>query len=249
MNERDVANGFSALWSEHFPMLSPTFIMAFNESFVCPIFGRAGIVEAVQAGPRSAGADLLAEFAFRLAAAANAAGMSVNTAAADKSISESALAAAADRIYEFRPELNVHGLSLEEPERQEGVRLAVVYEEFFSLWPTERIAFSPAIKGSGILGSCFADLAIGRTLYEVKTVSRPFHSCDLRQLLVYLALESVTGEHRWDYGGLFNPRSGRFCRVSLDWLVTRLSGGRPPKIVFADFVQALVRDSELDRRF
>jgi hypothetical protein len=83
----------------------------------------------------------------------------------------------------------------------------------------------------------------------VKTVSRPFQSRDLRQLLVYLALQSATGESRWDYGGLLNPRLSLFCTFSVDWLVTRLSGGRPPKVVFTDFVQALARDFVHDRRF
>ena len=105
------------------------------------------------------------------------------------------------------------------------------------------------VRGNGLLSSCFADLSVGSTLFEVKTVARPFHSRDLRQLLVYLALQSATGERRWDNGGLFNPRLSVFCTFSIDWLVTRLSGGRPPKMVFTDFVQSLARDLVLDRRF
>ena len=71
-----------------------------------------------------------------------------------------------------------------------------------------------------MLSSCFADLAVGSTLFEVKTVSRTFESRDLRQLLVYLALQSATGEPRWDYGGLLKPRFSCVCTFSVDWLVT-----------------------------
>jgi hypothetical protein len=249
MNEREIANGFSAVWSEHFPMLSPTFIIAFNQAFVRPILGSTGIVQPVSSKVKTVRPDVLAEFGFRLASSAIKAGISVKMAASDKLILDAANSAAAKRICEFRPGLLLDELRLGFQEQQEGVRLAAVYEEFLRLWPTETVTFSPMVRGNGMLSSCFADLAVGSTLFEVKTVSRPFQSRDLRQLLVYLALQSATGESRWDYGGLLNPRLSLFCTFSVDWLVTRLSGGRPPKVVFTDFVQALARDFVHDRRF
>jgi len=249
MNEREIANGFSAVWSEHFPMLSPTFIVAFNQAFVRPILGKDGIVSAVSSKAKTAHPDVLAEFGFRIAASALQAGTSVKAVARDTDITEAANAAAAKRILEFRSALALNDLRLSLKEQQEGFRLASVYEQFLKLWPSENVTFSPEIKGNGLLNTCFADLAVGKTLYEVKTVSRPFHSRDLRQLLVYLALQSSTGEPRWEYGGLLNPRLGVFCSFSVDWLVTRLSGGRPPKLVFMDFIQSLTRDVVHDRRF
>src|ERR1035438_45493 len=218
MNERDIANGFSAVWSEFFPMLSPTFIVAFNEAFVRPILGSGGIVPAVSSKAKTARPDVLAEFAFRLASAAFEAGIPVKAAVSDESLLDAADLAASKRIREFRPDLPLAELRLNKLEQQEGARLAAVYEEFLRLWPTESATFSPKIRGNGLLSSCFADLSVGKTLFEVKTIVRPFHSRDLRQLLVYLALQSATGERRWDYGGLFNPRLGVFCNFNIDWL-------------------------------
>ena len=250
MNERDIAKGFSALWAEFFPMLSPTFVIAFNEAFGRPILGQGGIVSAVDPTSPSRRPDVLAEFAFRLASASYGAGVPVKVAAKDDGLMTAAFGAAVKRIRELRPDFSADEPFLDEEEQVEGVRLALVYDEFVGLWPaTEAVVFSPIIKGSGVLGQCLGDLAIGETLYEVKTVSRPFHSRDLRQLLIYLALQTVTGEKRWEYGGLFNPRMALFCTFSIDWLVMRLSGGRPPNLVFPDFLQALSRDSVLDRRF
>jgi hypothetical protein len=105
MNERDIANGFSAVWSEFFPMLSPTFIVAFNDAFVHPILGSAGIVQAVPSKAKTVRPDVLAEFGFRLASAAFEAGISVKAAARDKSVLDAADAAASKRIREFRPNL------------------------------------------------------------------------------------------------------------------------------------------------
>jgi hypothetical protein len=250
VNERDIAKGFSGLWTEFFPMLSPTFVIAFNEAFVRPILGRDGIVSAVKLTSPSHRPDVLAEFAFRFAAASYEAGVPVKVAARNEALMTAAFGAAVKRVRELRPNLSADEPFLDEGEQLEGVRLALVYDEFVELWPaTEAVVFSPAVKGSGVLGQCLADLAIGKTLYEVKTVSRPFHSRDLRQLLIYFALQAVTGEKRWEYGGLLNPRMALFCTFSIDWLVMRLSGGRPPNLVFPDFLQALSRDSVLDRRF
>ena len=249
MNEREIANGFSAVWSEHFPMLSPTFIVAFNQAFVRPILGKDGIVSAVSSKAKTAHPDVLAEFSFRIAASALQTGTSVKTVSKNPVVTETANAAAANRIRDFRSGLALADLRLSPKEQQEGFRLASVYEQFLELWPSEVVTFSPEIKGNGLLNTCFADLAVGETLYEVKTVSRHFQSRDLRQLLVYLALQSASGVPRWEYGGLLNPRLGLFCSFSVDWLVTRLSGGRPPKLVFMDFIQALTRDVVHDRQF
>jgi hypothetical protein len=249
MNEREIANGFSAVWSDCFPMLSPTFIIAFNEAFARPILGSNGIVQPVPSITKSAHPDVLAEFGFRLASVAHHSGMGARIAGSDVVIVDAANSAAATRIREFRPSLSLNDLRLSVQEQAEGMHLATVYEEFLRLWPTETVTFSPAVRGNGIVNSCFADLGVGRTLFEVKTVSRLFQSKDLRQLLVYLALESAAGEQRWEYGGFLNPRLATFCTFSIDWLVSRLSGGRPPKIVFTDFVQALTRDVVHDRRF
>jgi hypothetical protein len=250
MNEREVARGFSALWGEFFPMLSPNFIIAFNEAYVQPIVGLDGAIPPVPLGVQTHHADVVAEFAFRLAAAANESNISVEAAASDDELVKRAHEAAVGKVRDTRSAASPVALELSDSERDEGVKLATVYEQFLASWPVdERVVFSPRVLGSGVLSSCHADLSIGETLYEVKTVSRQFQSRDLRQLLIYLALQAVTGEMRWQYGGLLNPRASVYCRFPTDWLVSRLSGGRPPRVVLADFVQALSRDAIVDRRF
>lgn len=250
MNEREVAKGFSAIWAEFFPMLSPNFIIAFNAAYVQPILGPNGIIPPVPYSARTQHADVLAEFGFRLAAAAHAAGISVKIAAAEDVLVREARGEALKRIHDLRSNVSLIAVEPDDVEREEAVRLATVYEHFIKLWPADdEVCFLPRLLGYGVLNSCHADLSIGRTLYEVKTVGRKFQSRDLRQLLVYLALQTATGESRWNYGGLLNPRMGVHCKFSIDWLVTRLSGGRPPKLVLMDFIEALARDAVLDRRF
>jgi hypothetical protein len=95
-----------------------------------------------------------------------------------------------------------------------------------------------------------ADLSIGKTLFEVKTVERNIASKDLRQLLVYLALQSATGEKRWSQGGFFNPRRGLVYEFSIDKIIPLISGGRLASEVFQDMVQFFgTRDIQIDSAF
>jgi hypothetical protein len=250
MNERDVAKGFASHWGEFFPMLSANFINAFNEAYPQPIFGTKGIVRSIPFRGDPHHADLVAEFSFALAAAAHTAGIPVKVLTSDDEAKERALVAAIENIRAHRGGGALPLLELNRSEQLESIKIARVYESFLALWPTsEVVEFSPQLAGFGVLGSCQADLSVGQTLYEVKTVSRNFHSRDLRQLIVYLALGAASGVERWKYGGLLNPREGVFCRFSVDWLIARLSGGQPPRLVLEDFLQALSRDVVLDRRF
>ena len=67
-------------------MLSPTFIVAFNQAFERPILGKDGIVSAVSPQAKAAHPDALEEFGFRRAASALHAGMSVKAVARDINI-------------------------------------------------------------------------------------------------------------------------------------------------------------------
>jgi hypothetical protein len=108
-----------------------------------------------------------------------------------------------------------------EAEQSEGVALSRTYERFIGRWPANAaVEFSAPIAGANIVASCRADLSIGTALYEIKTVSRNFQSRDIRQLLIYLALQAATGDRR-----------------------------RPPSDVLVGFVLAISRDAEIETRF
>ena len=250
MNERDFAKGFSEMWGNYFPLLTPNFVQVFNEAYVRRITDPSGVVARIPLGANTHQADAVAEFAFHLAAEAYAVGISVDHASGDPQLTERAMSEALLAVRGQRGQLSPAVHSLSEAEQSEGVAMARIYERFIRLWPADAaVEFSPAIAGANIMPSCRADLSIGAALYEIKTVSRNFQSRDIRQLLIYLALQAAAGDRRWLYGGLFNPREGVFCRFSVDWLVERLSGGRPPLDVLVEFVLALSRDAEIEARF
>lgn len=60
ISERDISEKFSAIWKQHFPLLTPNFIRVFNEAQVYPINSKQVItLEDVRY-------DLVSEVAFNL---------------------------------------------------------------------------------------------------------------------------------------------------------------------------------------
>jgi hypothetical protein len=82
----------------------------------------------------------------------------------------------------------------------------------------------PPFAGCGLLATCRGDLLVGQTLYEVKDVARGFRQPDLRQLVVYCALNSAAPRHDIQRVGLVNPKRGTFFDCKLEWLARSLSG-------------------------
>lgn len=81
----------------------------------------------------------------------------------------------------------------------------------------------PPVPGCGVVDSAYADIRVAQTLYEVKTVSRPFRGPDVRQLLTYSAMLEASGQ-TIEYVGLLNPRLGRAVTASLEFVCQGSSG-------------------------
>ncbi|ANM28510.1 hypothetical protein ABI59_01030 [Acidobacteria bacterium Mor1] len=128
--------------------------------------------------------------------------------------------------------------------------LANRYAAFLRIHSHDPVQFSPRINGWGVLPTGEADLAVGDTLFEVKTVNRNIAGKDLRQLLIYLALTTTDTDHRWEYGGFLNPRRSLWYKFSVDSVVRQISGGYSPREVFRELLSYFdERDITLDTRF
>ena len=95
---------------------------------------------------------------------------------------------------------------------------------------------SPVLPGCGMVDQAEADLSIGQTLVEVKSVGRAFRGTDIRQVLVYAALdEAANRPHAWNRVALCNPRQGTTLMWSLEDLCVEVSG-RPRSDVLAGII-------------
>ncbi len=100
------------------------------------------------------------------------------------------------------------------------------------------VTLRPVFSGCGIVDASEGDVIFGGTIYEIKTVDRPFRSSDIRQAITYAALNFASKQFPIDSIGLFNPRRGTFCDVNLEEMCLEISG-RPSEDFLAIVVQAI----------
>ncbi|MFO0614784.1 MAG: hypothetical protein U0414_19510 [Polyangiaceae bacterium] len=121
---------------------------------------------------------------------------------------------------------------------EEAMRLARRLKKFFAEATDCVLNVSPAFSGCGWLDGCRGDVLSGGTLYEVKAGERGFRTADIRQLLVYCALNFESKSHDLRAVGLVNPRLGTFMREELETLCRNLAG-RSSVEVLSDVVEYL----------
>jgi hypothetical protein len=124
-------------------------------------------------------------------------------------------------------------------EKSESLDQATRLCGFFSrISRGKTITYYPAFRGCGVVDSCQGDVLVGNKLYEVKAGDRNFRSPDIRQLLVYAALDFEAKSSTFEVVGLFNPRSGISVEMQLDDLCFEVSG-KASSDLLADIVRAI----------
>lgn len=82
----------------------------------------------------------------------------------------------------------------------------------------------PKFAGCGLLDACEGDYIDSSCLYEIKAGDRNFRITDIRQLLIYSALDYSANRNRFEKIGLFNPRTGLFWVRNLNDVLLEVSG-------------------------
>jgi hypothetical protein len=223
----------------------------FNEAYKNKIFDEQGVsLSAVPVGAGIVHHDIVAEVTYHIARLAHEKAISFASATKDGLIQNLAISAVAMEMNQF--ELGaVSELKLNDAEWEEVRSLCYIYEGFLRIFQNEgKMEFGPIIPGAGFLGACRADLSIGSTLFEIKTVTRNIAGKDLRQLIIYLALQSSTGKRRWVSAGFFNPRKALYYHFAVDQIISIISGRRATTEVFREIIDFLTsRDIQLDTAF
>jgi hypothetical protein len=100
-------------------------------------------------------------------------------------------------------------------------RLLVFFREYK---PSKQIVLSPRFPGCGFLDGGEGDVLADKTLYEIKGGQRPLRLVDVRQILVYLALNESLRSHEIDRVGFVNPRIGIHFELEVDKFASCISG-------------------------
>lgn len=92
---------------------------------------------------------------------------------------------------------------------------------------TRSVSFRPPFLGCGMLDACEGDVLIGEDLWEVKSGDRHFRQTDIRQLLIYCALNHAARSRQIDCFSLVNPRAGVVADGTISDLTHDVAGCDP----------------------
>lgn len=242
INERDIAEKFTAIWKQHFPLLTPNFMRVFNESYVRSINAKPVPITV------SMRFDLISEVAFNLSEVSIKKKLTPAKYILNKRNFQNLIQQTFDSMWQT-DSLKLQKALLAPAEIEEAWKLSNNIVQFVKSTKAENVYFKPKLRGFGFIPDLVADLLVDDTLYEIKTANRNFKSNDLKQLIIYLALQQVSNGDSWKYAGLYNPRKGTYCRFRVRDLIHNISGDLSPSETFENFLNSLVRDVQLDTKF
>ncbi len=251
ISERRLAADFQGFWEGLLPLLTPAFVKVFNGAYMTQLTDNIGTpLDDIPIGDNVHHHDLVAELAFNIAKPSWVLQRSVRSVLQDATMRNAAFDASLSLLRQYQDVIATVS-AISQDEWLEAARLSEMYEVFLKRWgPDAVVEFSPFIPGAGFLSSCYGDLSVNETLFEIKTVNRNIAGKDIRQLIVYLALQAASGKRRWISGGFFNPRRATWYQFSVDHLIYRTSGGRVTSEVFQEIIDFLSsREAEIDVAF
>jgi hypothetical protein len=114
---------------------------------------------------------------------------------------------------------------INEKEKQESIELGNRLLEYFKPKAiNSEMILCPEFPGSGIVNTSEGDIILGSILYEIKSGDRSFRLIDLKQTLIYCALNYGRQKYNIDKISLLNPRLGLYFIESIDDVALAVSG-------------------------
>ncbi len=222
ISEKEFANGFGGFWSECLPFLTPQLVSEMNLAHEVLTGSDSRILRPFPTGGDNSQNDFLAETAFELFASAVKTGKDVLTLAEDQKLLTDVATSSISRLLGLKTYWRSIKQKFPKTVTEESIALAVRMEDFFAGRPKDRpLVIQPRFRGCGILDSCYGDILGGSCLYESKMVDRNLRSADLRQLLIYCALNYRSHQCLIDRVAALNVRRATVYEFTIDALARR----------------------------
>jgi len=224
----------------------------FNEAYETILRSESGqLLEVLPVPSDTDRPDIVAEFAFRLARLAKVHAVAFDQLQSNEPLLSKAEGEALELIRRYEGAAPEDMIPVSPAERAEGLRLCERYGRLYPVFSSGfDVEFCPAFPGAGFLNLSEGDIRIGDCLIEVKTTAKKPAGKDIRQLIVYAALDANARGRSLRELGIFNPRRGTLHKVEIDPLLLRLSGGKPSSDVFADLIAfAESNEPAVERKF
>jgi len=224
ISEKKFASGFSAFWTDCLPFLTAQAVAELNLNGEPLTDEYRGLVKPLSSLEKSSN-DVTAEAAFGLFVASVNSGTDVLSLAEDQQLIGNITSAAFGRVRLTRDGLGRywkekrHSLTTA---NDEVVELAKRLENYFAPYRRRQsLILQPQFKGCGILDACYGDILAGHTLYELKMVDRNLRGLDLRQVMIYAALNHESEQFDIANISILNPRRGLEYSLTLEEFADR----------------------------
>ena len=226
ITEKRFAASHHAFWRELLPM-GERYIRAVNAGlarFCEPLTGTAA--------PKFHG--VLSELAFLMFVRAVQNGKQMS--ALTPSEVQEDVSAATSFIERFRKQGRGPLAIPRDTEIREATALAERMADFFQKAADGPLLLQPTFPGCGWLSECQGDVFSSNVLFELKSGTRPFRMLDIKQVLIYCALDFSRNVYDIKDICLVNPRTGSYFSVPINSLC-ELVAGRSSVDVLGDIVE------------
>lgn len=216
ISERQFAALYTSFWASTLPLAEST-VRAMNLRV-------DRVYEPLEADCPVALNGFVNEFAFRLAESSYCTGPAM---IATEAISEVYGSTEAYIMRLPRPSVPSSG-SERDAATRDAVAIARRLAEMITAARGDRsITFRPEFVGCGVLDACEGDILLGDDLWEVKSGDRQFRQTDVRQILIYCALNHAAKTRPIGRFSLVNPRAGIVAGGTVIDLVHDVAGCDP----------------------
>ena len=140
-------------------------------------------------------------------------------------------------IEKLAPNIKIE-LPISQEELNEAESLSSSLNTYFSDYELHKLRFWPVFRGCGRIHACRGDIISSDKLIEVKAGDRHFRITDIRQIITYLSLNSISKQYVIERIALVNPRKGLSFETTVEILIEDCSR-RKPVDVFGDIIDFL----------
>ena len=225
ISERKFSNSFSSFWNELLPT-ADSFVRRMNLSCERYCLPTESILE-INRDRRA----VINELSFRLFMILAKGNQLSYKDKAQLSVTVS------HYIEKLAPNIKID-LPITKKEINEAESLSSSISTYFSDIELSKLQFWPNFKGCGRIHACKGDILSKEKLIEVKAGNRHFRITDIRQIISYLSLNSISKQYTIEQIALVNPRKGLSYEASVDMLIEGCSR-RKPVDVFGDVIDFL----------
>lgn len=234
ISEREFSHGFSAFWSVHASLMTPQYISRLNLNGVRMRKDKQLLPPIDTKG--SSDNDVASEIAFGAIDRALEIGIRVADVFLDEASLSMVVTDALAKIELLRRDETNRPVAKKSTLGMAHELSSRVEHYLKSQFKDEMIKVAPFFRGCGLFDNCYGDILASTSLIEIKMVDRNLRSADIKQALLYCALNFASKQYEISHIVILNPLRGLVYELDIEDLADGISR-RPSVELFHEMLQ------------